>query len=108
MSKVVYVAVLTGLDASLALSTLPTLTIDLAMIPLAVPVIVSVGKLAFSAEAVDVVVLTGLGASEVLSTLPKPTIDLAIPLTVPQSLVGDRCDITHITRYLRRVWICRV
>ena len=81
-SKAVCVALEIGLFASVALSTLPSPTINLVM-PLTVPVQVGLASGAFKSSAPCVALEIGLLASVVLSTLPRPTIALVIPLTVP-------------------------
>ena len=81
-SSAVWVAVDTGLFASVVLSTLPRPTIVL-VIPATVPVNVGLSRGAFKFRRVCVASETGLLTSDVLSTLPRPTIVLVIPATVP-------------------------
>jgi len=97
--RAVWVAVETGLFASLVLSTLPNPTIVL-VIPDTVPVKVGDAILAFKLSAVWVAVETGLFASLVLSTLPNPTIVLVMPDTVPVNV-----GLAKLAFKLSAVWV---
>ena len=94
-SRAVCVAVDTGLFASVALSTLPSPTMDLVM-PVIVPVNVGSIILALfdcnTPRAIAVAVDTDLSKSAVLSTFPSPIVALVIIPEVVPNISGSQTE----------------